>query len=103
MMDATRTAIADALENLAEEESWDPEAWQNCYDLVTANWDNGLLKYVHDDLIHYSGEFHSRNILGFRAKPDPHHLDDYRHEFRSIAAALRAGLSLVDAKKQFGL
>jgi hypothetical protein len=34
---------------------------------------------------------------------DRHQLEDFRHEFRSIAAALRAGLSLADAKKQFGL
>ena len=68
-----------------------------------ANWDNELLKYIHDDLIHYDGVFDSRNIFGFRVKPNRHELENYRHEFRSIAAALRAGLSLVDAKKQFGL
>jgi len=103
MTDATRNAIAEALKNLAAQESWNPEVWQRCYDLVTANWENELLGYVHDDLIHYDGNFHSRNILGFRVKPDSHQLEDYRHEFRAIAAALRADLSLAVAKKQFGL
>jgi hypothetical protein len=103
MDDATRCEIAEALDNLATQESWNSDAWQRCYDLVTANWENELLKYVHDDLIHYDGNFHSRNLLGFRVKPDPHQLKDYRHEFRAIAAALRADLSLEDAKKQFGL
>lgn len=46
--------------------------WQNCYDLVKTNWDSELLAYVHDDLIHYDGEFHSRDLLGFQVKPDPH-------------------------------
>ena len=101
--DARQNAIAEASENLAAQESWNPEAWQRCYDLVTANWENELLRYVHDDLVHYDGNFHSRNILGFRVKPNPHQLEDYRHEFRAIAAALRADLSLEVAKKQFGL
>ncbi len=103
MDDATRNAIAEALDNLATQESWNPDLWQRCYDLVTANWENELLNYVHDDLIHYDGNFHSRNLLGFRVKPDPHQLEDCRHEFRAIAAALRANLSLEDAKKQYGL
>jgi hypothetical protein len=103
MTDATRNAIAEALENLATQESWDSELWQLCYDLVTANSENELVGYVHDDLIHYDGNFHSRNLFGFRAKPDPHELEDYRHEFRAIAAALREDLSLAAAKKRFGL
>ena len=100
---ATLNATADALEKLANQHGWNPEAWQQCYDFVTANWDNELLRYVHDDLIHYDGEFHSRNILGFHVRPNSRRLDNYRHEFRAIAAALRADLSLVEAKKQFGL
>ena len=103
MTDAIRNAIAASLEHLANQESWNPEAWQLCYDSVTANWGNELLGYVHDDLTHYSGVFYSHNILGLRTKPDSHELDDYRYEFRSIAAALRAQLSLADAKKQFRL
>jgi hypothetical protein len=103
MDEATRNEVAECLERLADEAEWNPDLHKRCYDLVGANWDNELLKYIHDDLIHYDGLFHSRNILGFRVKPNRRELEDYRHEFRSIAAALRAGLSLVDAKKQFGL
>jgi hypothetical protein len=103
MDEATRNEVAECLERLADEAEWNPDLHKRCYNLAAANWDNELLKYIHDDLIHYSGVFHSRNIFGFRVKPNRHELEDYRHEFRSIAAALRAGLSLVDAKKQFGL
>ena len=103
MDEETRNAIAKALEDLANQESWNSEVWQHCYDLVKANWENELLAYVHDDLIHYDGEFHSRNLLGFHVKPNTHRLNDYRHEFRSIATALRTGLSLPNAKKQFSL
>ena len=103
MDEATRNEVAQCLERLAEQEAWNPELWQRCYDLVKANWDNELLKYVHDDIIHYSGLFHSRNILGFRVKPDRHELEDYRHEFRSIAAALRSFMLLSEAEKKYGL
>jgi hypothetical protein len=103
MDDATRNAIANCLENLANQETWNPALWQQCYDLVSANHEDELLAYVHDDLIHYSGEFHSHNIIGFRTKPDRDQLDQYRQEFRDIAASLRAGLSLPAAQKKYGL
>ena len=84
MDEATRNEAAKCLERLADEAEWNPDLHKRCYELVGANWDNELLKYIHDDLIHYEGVFHSRNILGFRVKPDRHELDDYRHEFRGI-------------------
>lgn len=101
MEDATRKEIADRLDELAGEQHWNPELWQRCYDLVGAHHDNELLSYIHDDLTHYSGEFHSLNLLGFRVKPDRRQLENYRHEFRGIAAALREHLSLMEAKKKY--
>src|ERR1700733_3854794 len=103
MDEATRKDVAECLEHLAEEQVWNPELWQRCYDLVKSNWDNELLKFVHDDVIHYSGEFHSRNIFGFRVGPHPNQLENYRYEFRSIAAALRSSIPLREAKKKYGL
>jgi len=43
------------------------------------------------------------NILGFRVKPDRFELEQYRQEFRDIAAALRSSMSLSEAKKKYGL
>jgi hypothetical protein len=103
MDEATRNEVAQCLERLADQEVWNPELWQRCYDLVKANCDDNLLEYIHDDVIHYSGEFHSRNIFGFRVKPDRNQLENYRHEFRSIAAALRASMPLNEAEKAYGL
>jgi hypothetical protein len=98
-----RNEVAKSLEHLAEQPEWNAGVWQQCYDLVSANMNDELLAYVHDDIIHYSGVFHSLNILGFRVKPDRHQLEDYRQEFRDIAAALRSGLSLGEAEKKYGL
>jgi hypothetical protein len=104
MDEKTRCYVADCLENLASQDSWNSDAWRRCYDLVSANMDGDqLLKYVHDDIIHYEGEFHSRNILGFRVKPDQSQLERYRQEFRDVACSLRARLSLHDAKEKYGL
>jgi hypothetical protein len=104
MDDATRNQIAECLESLANQQAWNPDVWQRCYDLVCANSNSDeLLAYVHDDIIHYSGEFHSRNILGSRVKPDRYQLEHYRQEFRDIAASLRARRSLADAKKLYDL
>lgn len=95
--------VADCLERLAEQSNWNPALWQRCHDLVQANSDNELLKYVYDDIVHYSGAFHSRNIFGFRVKPDRHELENYRYEFRSIAAAVRCEMALAKAKAKYGL
>jgi hypothetical protein len=103
MDEATRNEVAQCLERLAEQEAWNPELWQRCYDLVKANCDNELLKYVHDDVIHYSGNFSAWNILGGRVGPDCDQLEDYRYEFRSIAAALRSFIPLSEAEKKYGL
>jgi hypothetical protein len=103
MDDFTRNEVAECLECLADQAVWNPELWRRCYDLVGINWDNELLKYVHDDLIHYDGVFHSRNILGFRVKPNRSELEHYGQEFRDIAAALRLSMSLSEAKKKYGL
>jgi len=68
--DATRREIAERLDELADQQQWNPELWKRCYELVGAHHDNELLSYIHDDLIHYSGMFHSRKLLGFRVKPN---------------------------------
>jgi hypothetical protein len=103
MNDATRDAVAEALEHLASQESWNSAAWQRCFNLVTANWHDELMEFVHHDLIHYDDEFHPHHVLGFPVKSHFHRLDDYRQEFRAVAAALRANMSLMEATKQFGL
>lgn len=103
MEDATRNEVAESLEELAEQATWNPELWKRCHDLVKANWDNEVLAYVYDDVVHYSGEFHSRNIFGFRVKPNRNQLEQYRQEFRGVAAALRSSMSLADAKQKYGL
>jgi hypothetical protein len=104
MNEATRSAVAAALENLASQESWNPAVWQQCYNLVTANWHDERMEFVHHDLIHYDDVFRPRHILGFPVKSENvHRLDDYRQEFRAVAGALRANMSLMEARQQFGL
>jgi hypothetical protein len=101
MEEGTRNEIADRLDELADQQQWNPELWQRCYDLLGAHHDNELLAHIHDDLIHYSGEFRSVNLLGFRVKPDRHQMENYRQEFRGIASALRERLSLNEATKKY--
>ena len=94
--DAKRTEIAKALEELAAQDVWSADVWQRCYDLVGDNAEKDeLLSYVHDDLIHYTG----RRL--FSAAPLPKDFNPYRQEFRDVATALRAHISLADYKKNY--
>jgi hypothetical protein len=52
MDEATRSSIADCLDNLASQIAWNPIVWQRCFDLVQANTDDELVAYFIDDLIH---------------------------------------------------
>ena len=103
MDELTRNRVAESLERLADQAVWNPELRRQTHELVQANWENELLRYVYDDIVHYSGEFHSYNLLGIRTKPDRYQLEQYRQEFRDVASALRSSLSLNDAKKKYGL
>jgi hypothetical protein len=103
MDENTRNGIAESLVNLADQDDWNGDAWQRCFRLIEANHEDELLRYVYDDLIHYSGIFHEYNLLGIRTKPDKVVLENYRQEFRDIATALRTGLSLSEAQQKYGL
>jgi hypothetical protein len=103
MDEMTRKHVADSLARLSEQSEWNPQVWQRCHDLVQANLEDELLGYVYDDLVHYSGVFHSYNLLGLRVKPNQNELEHYRQEFRDIATALGLGLSLSEAKQKFEL
>ncbi|MFZ0523413.1 MAG: hypothetical protein WAL95_20470 [Candidatus Acidiferrales bacterium] len=103
MDEQTRENVASSLDNLASQDSWNISVWQRCYDLIAANMaGEDLLGYVHDDVIHYNGVYHSRNIFGFRVEPDRSQLEEYRREFRDVATSIRLRLSLTDARKKFG-
>jgi hypothetical protein len=94
--DPKRIEIAKALEDLAAQETWNSDVWQQCYDLVGANAKkDDLLGYVHDDLVHYTG----RPL--FRSAPLPKDLNLYRQGFRDVATALRARMSLADYRKKY--
>jgi hypothetical protein len=69
MDDIARNEVAECLERLADQPDWNPDVWQQCHDLVKADWDNELLGYVYDDIIHYDGVFHLGNILVFVQSP----------------------------------
>jgi hypothetical protein len=97
------TAIADALEKVADQQTWEPGVWRHCCELAELNLENELLRYVLQDLVHYEGLRNSRNLVGFSVKADPAQLEQYTREFRDVAAALRVDLSLHEAKKQHGL
>jgi len=61
------------------------------------------MEFVHHDLIHYDNVFHPHHILGYLVKPDFQRLGDSRQEFRAVAAAQKANMSLMEATKQLGL
>jgi hypothetical protein len=94
--EAKRMEIAKSLDDLAPQDTWSADVWQQCFDLVTANMnEDDLLGYVLDDLIHYTG------TRLFRWAPMAKDFSRYRPEFRDVATALRSGMSLADYRKNY--
>ena len=83
--------LAIALENLANQVTWNAELWEECYKLAGQS-KSELAAYVFDDLIHCSG----RPL--FRNAPRPDEFLQYVGEFRAVAFGLRSGLALSDLK-----
>ena len=98
MNDATRDQIAEALETLAAQPVWNDEVWKHCYELVSANMNDALVAYVHDDLIHCS----ATSLFSFRNPPRHPNFDNYKQESRDVAKTLRTRMSLAEAQEKFG-
>ncbi len=100
---AVRSQIAAALDNLVAQTEWNEEAWLQCWNLFQTYGNDELVAHGFDDLVHYSGVFHERNLLGFRVAPQRTILEGHQRTLRNLAAALRANMSLEEARKSFDL
>ena len=75
----------EALETLAAQPVWNDEVWKHCYELVSANMNDALVAYVHDDLIHCS----ATSLFSFRNPPRHPDFDNYKQESRDVAKTLK--------------
>lgn len=94
-----RSEIAAVLDAVASHTGWSDELWSQFRALLERAEVDGILAYADEELIHYSGEFNSRNLLGFRAKPDEIHVRGYKSEFRELAKAIRSGTTWDEYKR----
>ena len=95
-----RLKIADILEAFANEPVWNEELWRNFRDLMKDAEVDGLVANADEELIHYSGVFNARNLLGFSVKPDKGQVAVYKEQFHALAFAIRNGVSWEDYKRQ---
>lgn len=95
-----RLKIADILQAFANEPGWNEELWRNFRDVMKDAEVDGLLANADEELIHYSGVFNARNLLGFRVKPDKDQVAGYKEDFRTLASAIRNDTSWEEYKRQ---
>ena len=100
LTDLVRLEIAKILDAVADEEGWNQGLWTRFNGLLSKMKMDGLVCHAYEELIHYSGELNSRNLLFIRLKPDKHQVQAYKGEFRNIATALRSGISWEEYKRQ---
>ena len=71
--------------------------WQRCHDMVQAHLDNALCAYLHHDLIHCSAV----TLISHQHlyPSNTREMKEYQREFRAIAEALRARMSLEQVRR----
>jgi len=95
--------IADLLDAWVAEDGWNDQRWQRFDALIKSVEVDGRLAHADEELIHYSGEFNSYNLLGFRVKPNKSQVTQYKDEFHNIAEALRMGTSWEEYQRENGI
>jgi hypothetical protein len=91
--------IAAILDAIAAHEGWSDDLWSQFNALLERADVDGILAHADEELIHYSGEFNSRNLLLLREKPDEIQVTGYKDEFRQLADAIRSGTTWDEYKR----
>jgi len=99
MTELDRLRIAEILDAIAAHEEWSQELWEQFDERLRGVSVDDLIAYAYEELIHYSGEFNSMNLLGLRTRPDKIQVDAYKTEFRQICLAIRSGTSWKEYKR----
>ena len=94
-----RLEIAAVLDAIASHSGWSDELWSKFNALLEQADVGGILAYAYEEVVHYSGEFNSRNLLMIRVKPDEIQVRGYKAEFRQIADAIRSGTTWDEYKR----
>jgi hypothetical protein len=94
-----RLEIAGVLDAIAAQPGWSDELWSRVHGLLDRAVVDGILAHADEELIHYSGEFHARNLLLLRVKPDESQVSGYKSEFRQLADAIRSGTTWDEYKR----
>lgn len=102
MNEQENKALAAILEQAARQTTWDPHLWER-YEVLRKNVvADSFIATADENLIHLSGLFNERNILGVRTKPDAGELSEIQLELLAISYALTNNIPyerLAEAKK----
>jgi hypothetical protein len=91
--------IAAVLDAIASHSGWSDELWSKFNASLGQSEVDGILAHAFEELVHYSGQFNSRNLLMIRVEPDEIQVRGYKSEFRQIAAAIRCGTTWDEYKR----
>lgn len=85
-----RKQIAEVLMKFTQEDEWDPQLWSRFEELKRHTPIDTLIAMADEELIHYSGCFTSRNLLGHKIPPNPSEMKEIRATLIEIARKLSA-------------
>ena len=95
----TKTRFCELLRAAASQSISEAEFWDN-FNRLEYPANDATLKIAYDVATHFWGNFHERNLLFIRAKPDRHQLQQGKDQLNLIAEALEAGWSVSELQRR---
>ncbi len=91
--------LAELLRAAARQTVSETDFWDRFKKVADPSTDS-IAAVAHETATHYWGNFHSKNLLMMKTKPDPYQLQQGQEELNLIAEGLEGGWSVFDLKQR---
>jgi len=95
----TNKELAELLRAAARQTVAEPDFWDRFKTLADPSRDP-VAAVAHETATHYWGNFHSRNLLLMKVKPDRYQVQQGQEELGLIAEGLEGGWSVSELKRR---
>ncbi len=95
----TRKDLVELLRAVISQSIPEADFWKR-FDLLANRSSDAWTALVHEVATHYWGNFHSRNLLGMKVKPDPYQVQQGQEELNLIADGLGGCWPIEELKRR---
>jgi hypothetical protein len=95
----TKKGFADLLRAAASQTISESDFWDN-FNRLESSADDPIAKIAYETATHFWGNFHERNLLLMRSKPDRHQVQQGKEQLNLIAEGLAGDWPVSELKRR---